>query len=76
MYYLRQASKESARITSIVNEVQDMRGNLYRQVKEVFDGAFLNDPYAQQQYQQYQRRIEQHLARIEASPLNGTSAKR
>lgn len=70
MYYLRQASKEAARINGIVNEVQDMRGNLYRQVKEVFDGAFLNDPYAQQQYQQYQRRIEQHLSRIEASPLN------
>lgn len=71
MYFLRQASKETARINSIVNEVQDMRGNLYRQVKEVFDGAFLNDPYAQQQYQQYQRRIEQHLARIHAAPLSG-----
>ena len=71
MYFLRQASKESARITSIVNEVQDMRGNLYRQVKEVFDGAFLNDPHATQQYLQYQRRIEQHLSRIRTAPLNG-----
>jgi signal transduction histidine kinase len=70
MYFLREASKESARINGIVNEVQDMRGNLYRQVKEVFDGAFLNDPYATQQYLQYQRRIEQHLARIQAAPLN------
>jgi signal transduction histidine kinase len=61
---------ESARINSVVNEVQDMRGNLYRQVKEVFDGAFLNDPHASQQYLQYQRRIEQHLARIQSTPLD------
>ena len=70
MYFLREASKESLRINTIVNEVQDMRGNLYRQVKEVFDGAFLNDPHATQQYQQYQRRIEQHFARIKAADLN------
>jgi len=71
MYFLREASKESTRINTIVNEVQDMRGNLYRQVKEVFDGAFLNDPHATQQYQQYERRIEQHFARIKGAPLNG-----
>lgn len=70
MHFLQEASKESMRINSLVNEVQDMRGNLYRQVKEVFDGAFLNDPHAIQQYQQYQRRIEQHLARLDASNLN------
>ncbi len=70
MYFLRQASNESLRINSIVNEVQDMRGNLYRQVKEVFDGAFLNDPYATQQYQQYQRRIDQHFVRLNGADLN------
>jgi signal transduction histidine kinase len=70
MYFLREASKESTRINTIVNEVQDMRGNLYRQVKEVFDGAFLNDPYATEQYQQYERRIVQHFARIKGAPLN------
>jgi len=70
MYWLRDASKESLRINTIVNEVQDMRGNLYRQVKEVFDGAFLNDPHAIQQYQQYERRIAQHFARIKAANLN------
>ncbi|HWN29949.1 MAG TPA: ATP-binding protein [Burkholderiales bacterium] len=66
LYLWHQSSEESLRINSMVGEIQEMRGNLYRQVKEVFDAVFLNDPDAARQYQEYQKRIELHLENLDS----------
>ncbi len=70
LYYWQESSRESLRINSMVQEIQEMRGNLYRQVKEVFDAVFLNDPDAEQQYQGYQKRIERHLEKLDGHDAN------
>ena len=76
LYLWHQSSEESLRINSMVQEIQEMRGNLYRQVKEVFDAVFLNDSDAARQYQEYQKRIELHLEKDRKSTrLNSSHLK-
>ena len=66
LYLWHQSSQESLRINSMVQEIQEMRGNLYRQVKEVFDAVFLSDSDAARQYQEYQKRIELQLEKLDS----------
>lgn len=70
LYYWQESSRESLRINSMVEEIQEMRGNLYRQVKEVFDAVFLSDTDAARQYQEYQKRIEEHLLKLDSIAAN------
>lgn len=60
----REASQESLRVTSMVQEVESMRGNLYRQMKELFDTTFLDDPEAQNQYNHFSGLIDDGLRRL------------
>ncbi len=60
----QEASRESLRVTGMVQEVEAMRGNLYRQMKELFDTTFLDDPNAQSQYSLYSGRIDDGLRRL------------
>ena len=62
LYLWQQASRESVRIDSLVEETQGMRGSLYRQMKEVFDALFLDDPDARAQYRAHQQEVESRLA--------------
>lgn len=58
------ASRESLRVNGMVQEVEAMRGNLYRQMKELFDTTFLDDANAQTQYNLYSGLIEDNLRRL------------
>jgi hypothetical protein len=60
----QEASSESLRVNGMVQEVETMRGNLYRQMKELFDTTFLDDPKAQTQYILYSGLIEDDLRRL------------
>jgi signal transduction histidine kinase len=62
LYLWHQASRETLRLNSMMREVQEMRGSLYRQLKEVFDAVFLDDEQAVQEYRQYESVVERHLA--------------
>jgi len=64
LYLWQQASRESVRIDSLVEETQGMRGSLYRQMKEVFDALFLDDPDAPAQYRAHQQEVESRLAML------------
>lgn len=55
------SSQESQRIRLMVQEIQQTRGDLYRQMKELFDLYFLKDPNAQEEYNIYTRSIDNHL---------------
>src|SRR5690349_5863693 len=74
LYMWRQASRESVRIDSLVEETQGMRGNLYRQMKEVFDALFLDDADAGAQYRTHQHEVEGRLAVLDQ--LAATAAER
>lgn len=60
----RAASLESVRISQLTEEIQQTRGDLYRQMKELFDSQFLADPQAKDEYDAYTLRIETHFGRL------------
>ncbi len=47
------SSQESLRLTSMGTHIQHIRGDLYRQMKEVFDAMFLKDQQAHEEYYRY-----------------------
>ena len=53
IYLWDKSAKESQRIHSLVQEIQQTRGNLYRQMKELFDAFFLEDMEARDEYKAY-----------------------
>jgi nitrogen fixation/metabolism regulation signal transduction histidine kinase len=60
-----QSSQESQRINLLVQEIQQTRGDLYRQIKEVFDSYFLDDVDARSEYDAYTASIETHFMQLE-----------
>lgn len=57
----QQASQESQRISSLIQEIQQTRGDLYRQMKELFDAYFLADSHARAEYDGYALKVKQHF---------------
>lgn len=64
MHLWDQSSRESQRINQLVQEIQQTRGDLYRQMKELFDAYFLNDTEAEEEYNAYTVSIEEHFVRL------------
>jgi signal transduction histidine kinase len=60
------SAKESQRIHSLVQEIQQTRGNLYRQMKELFDAFFLEDMEARDEYKAYTQSILSNFSRLHA----------
>lgn len=56
--------QESQRINLLVQEMQQTRGDLYRQMKELFDSYFLADPSAEGEYHNYTITIQQHFDKL------------
>lgn len=61
----RDASSESVRIGQLMEETQQTRGDMYRQMKELFDAQFLADSQAPIEYEGYTQRIETHFHRLQ-----------
>lgn len=59
-----QSSRESNRINLIVQEIQQTRGDLYRQMKELFDAYFLKDVEARSEYNHFTLSVEQHFTQL------------
>lgn len=60
----QQASQESQRINSLIQEIQQTRGDLYRQMKELFDAYFLADPQARVEYDGYALKVKDHFQEL------------
>lgn len=60
----QQASQESQRINSLIQEIQQARGDLYRQMKELFDAYFLSDPHARVEYDGYALKVKNHFQEL------------
>lgn len=61
----QKSSEESLRLTAMNSHVQNVRGELYRQLKEVFDASFLSDVDAADEYDLYTRRINMFLGDLQ-----------
>lgn len=59
------SSQESNRINSLVQEVQQTRGDLYRQMKELFDAYFLDDAEARIEYNHFTQSVEKHFTQLQ-----------
>jgi len=60
------ASKESQRINLLVQEIYQVRGDLYRQMKELFDAFFLQEDGALTEYNTYTTSILKHFDDLKA----------
>ncbi len=60
------SAKESARINLLVQEIQQVRGDLYRQMKELFDAFLLNDEDARDEYKAYTKSILLHFKQLQS----------
>jgi signal transduction histidine kinase len=58
------SSQEANRISSLVAEVQQTRGDLYRQMKELFDAYFLDDLGARAEYDNFTVSVEKHFVQL------------
>lgn len=56
-----EASLESMRINRLVQEIQQTRADMYRQMKELFDAYFLADPTSNEEYNAYAQSIAQRF---------------
>lgn len=65
------SSREALRVNAMIEAAQSMRGALYRQMKEVFDTVFLEDPAAAIQYRGHERQIEAGLGQLQALAAPG-----
>ncbi len=59
--YWQRSSEESLRLSTINTRMQNIRGLVYRQLKEVFDASFLHDADAAREYQHYTDTIRSSL---------------
>lgn len=58
------SSQESNRINLVIQEVQQTRGDLYRQMKELFDAYFLQDMEARNEYLAFTQSVENHFSQL------------
>lgn len=65
IYLWDKASKQSQRINFVIQEIYLVRGDLYRQTKELFDAFFLQEENALYEYNQYTISILEHLASLQ-----------
>lgn len=59
------SSQESGRINQLIQEVQQTRGDLYRQMKELFDAYFLEDEGARAEYDEFTVSVEKHFNQLQ-----------
>ncbi len=72
---LRQrAAEESQRLNTLMNLVQETRGDIYRQMTEVFDHHFLAEPRAATRYGATSKRIVANFARMDDVALHPAEA--
>lgn len=65
IYLWDKASKQSQRINVVIQEIYLVRGDLYRQMKELFDAFFLQEDNAMDEYNEYTASILVHLQRLQ-----------
>jgi nitrogen fixation/metabolism regulation signal transduction histidine kinase len=64
VYAWDKSYKESERINTLVQNIYQVRGDLYRQMKELFDAFLLNDKEALNEYNAYTQNILLQFAHI------------
>ncbi|SDK55158.1 Signal transduction histidine kinase [Methylophilus rhizosphaerae] len=64
IYLWDKASQQSQRINIVIQEIYLVRGDLYRQMKELFDAFLLQEDTALDEYDEYTASILSHLRQL------------
>lgn len=64
IYLWDKASQQSQRINIVIQEIYLVRGDLYRQMKELFDAFLLQEDTALDEYDEYTSSILSHLRQL------------
>lgn len=70
IYLWDKASKQSQRINFVIQEIYLVRGDLYRQTKELFDAFFLQEEKALGEYNLYTTSILNHLEQLQSIAID------
>ena len=65
IYLWDKASRQSQRINIVIQEIYLVRGDLYRQMKELFDAFLLQEDTALEEYDEYTSTILSHLQQLQ-----------
>jgi signal transduction histidine kinase len=63
-YYWQQSSLEAIRLNVLMHQTQQIRGDMYRQLKEVTRARLTEDPSALNEYASYSSRVDEGFARL------------
>ena len=69
-YYWQQTSAESVRLSQLHNSAQQIRTDLFRQIKEVTWARLKEDPEALQLYSGFSRKIDQYFKQLQSSSVD------
>lgn len=72
VYFWQQSSQESLRIDSLVFEAQQIRGDLYRQLKEITRSRLIDDPSALNLYWEHLYYIDHLFNQLEQQATGAT----
>lgn len=75
IYLWDKSAKESQRIHSLVQEIQETRGDLYRQMKELFDAYLLSEYKAKEEYKTYTKSILMHFQNLDSLAVGAEEKK-
>jgi len=75
IHFWDKSATESERIHSLVQEIQETRGDLYRQMKELFDAYLLNEYSAKEEYKAYTKSILAHFKNLDALVIGAEEKK-
>ena len=65
LYLQHQVTKQATELNHMMQTIHVLRGDLYRQLKELFDYVFIGDPDALVEFEDFNRQIEENLQRLE-----------
>ncbi len=69
------SAQESQRIHSLIQEIQQTRGDLYRQMKELFDAFILDERKAKEEYKTYTKSILLHFQNLQRLSIGSEEKK-
>jgi signal transduction histidine kinase len=68
-WFWQQSSRESLRLNTLVNEALEIRGDIFREIKEISTARLVNDPTALDRYWRHLYQIDQRFYRLEKQNL-------
>ena len=73
-WFWQQSSRESLRLNTLVNEALEIRGDIFREIKEISTARLVNDPTALDRYWRHLYQIDQRFYRLEKQNLGEEGA--